>query len=391
MTMLRDGLRDLSPGIAPEASQFENSVIDSCTNEVADSATAMPLHGGDIYSASARYGIPAEQWLDLSTGLNPEPYPLPELEAVAFQRLPYLNPDFIAAAANYYGNDQLMPGNGSQLIIQAIPQCLEQECLEKLPVLLPEYGYREHHDHWRRHGNSIHTYPAFDSDAAVATIEAALDKGDPFHLVIINPNNPTGLCFTPQQLKNWAERMPVGGYLVIDEAFIDLEPAQSVLANHFCDNMLVLRSFGKFFGLAGIRLGFVFAQAELRSKLQQHTGIWMVNGPAQALATRAMRDCEWQHSAQNRIRDCAVHTRQLFSALFDRIRLLRQIHTPLFSSYQIDRELAYRLHHHFASQGILLRVVELDRQTSLLRIGVCSAADDMQSDRVREAVENYVG
>ncbi|GGK68225.1 threonine-phosphate decarboxylase [Amphritea balenae] len=377
----------------------DNSMNTSIADDFADGLiepTAMPLHGGDIYSASVRYGIPAPQWLDLSTGLNPESYPLPQLDAAAFQRLPYLNPDFIAAAAHYYGNDQLMPCNGSQLIIQALPQCLEQEYLppgvqEKLPVLLPEYGYQEHRDHWQRHGNPIRTYPAFDSGAAVATVEAAIDQGDPFHLVVINPNNPTGLCFTPQQLKNWAERMPGGGYLVVDEAFIDLEPTQSVLANHFCDNMLVLRSFGKFFGLAGIRLGFVFAQAELRNALQQHTGIWMVNGPAQSLATRALLDSEWQYSAQHRIRDCAAHTRQLFSALFDRIKPLMQVHTPLFSSYQIDRKEAYRLHHHFASQGILLRVIELDGQTSLLRIGISSAADDQQSERLREAVASYVG
>lgn len=360
---------------------FENVTIATDT-EATD--TESPLHGGDIYSASARYGIPAELWLDLSTGLNPDAYPVEDLEPQSFQRLPYLRPDFIAAAASYYGNDQLLASNGSQLIIQALPGCLDM-----LPVLLPEYGYQEHRDHWQRHGNNIRTYPAFDSDMAAATIEAALDRGEPFHLVIINPNNPTGLCFTPQQLENWAGRMPVGGYMVIDEAFIDLTPELSVLARNFCDNMLVLRSFGKFFGLAGIRLGFVFAPAELRIKLQQRTGIWMVNGPAQALATRAMLDRSWQANAQQRIRDCAVLTRQLFSPLFDRVRSGQQIHTPLFSSYQLSAGQADRLHYHFASQGILLRVIKLDQQFSLLRVGVINDADESHCNRVQEVIANY--
>lgn len=373
----------LATGAAATARCFENVTIATDTEAT---GTEAPLHGGDIYSASAHYGIPAEQWLDLSTGLNPDAYPVTGLEPQAFQRLPYLRPDFIAAAARYYGNDQLMPGNGSQLIIQALP-----DCLDMLPVLLPEFGYQEHRDHWQRHGNNIRTYPAFDSDMAAAAIEAALNRAEPFHLVIINPNNPTGLCFTPQQLKNWAGRMPVGGHMVIDEAFIDLAPEQSVLGRHFCDNMLVLRSFGKFFGLAGIRLGFVFAQADLRAKLQQRTGIWMVNGPAQSLATRAMLDRSWQANAQQRIRDCAVLTRQLFSPLFDRVRPVQQIHTPLFSSYQLSVEQADKLHNHFASLGILLRIITLDQQFSLLRIGVINAADETLCNRVREAVANYVG
>ena len=144
------------------------------------STAELPLHGGDIFSASARYGIAPEQWLDLSTGLNPEPYPVPDLDCAAFHHLPYLNPAFLAAAAKYYGSDQLLAGTGSQLIIQALPKCLEQQCQANLPVLLPEHGYREHHDHWQRHGNELLTYPAFDADRACAAIESMLDRGKPF-------------------------------------------------------------------------------------------------------------------------------------------------------------------------------------------------------------------
>ena len=351
-----------------------------------ESADELPLHGGDIVSASARFGIPVAQWLDLSTGLNPVAYPVPVLEAEVFQRLPYLRPEFIDAAANYYGNDQLMPSNGSQLIIQELPNCLA-----KLPVLLPEYGYQEHHDHWKRHGNPIEYYPAFDPHEAAATIEAALEKGEAFHLVIINPNNPTGLGFAPEQLADWARSMPPGGYMVIDEAFIDVTPEMSVLGRHFCDNMLVLRSFGKFFGLAGIRLGFVFAHPELRNMLQQRTGIWAVNGPAQALATQALLDSDWQATAQHRIRRCADATQQLFAPLFRCLKTPRQIHTPLFSSYQLSADEAVSVQRHFACQGILLRVIWLNEHSSLLRVGVLNDENEIQVARLREVIANYVG
>ena len=346
--------------------------------------TCAPLHGGDIYSASQHYGIPAEQWLDLSTGLNPEPYPLTDLEPEAFQRLPYLRPDFIQAASQYYGNDQLMASNGSQLIIQAFPSCLDP-----LPVMLPEFGYQEHRDHWLRHGNDIINYPAFDTELATAAIEAALDKGDPFHLVLINPNNPTGLCFSPEQLANWAQRLK-GGHMVIDEAFIDVTPKLSVLTQNFRSNMLVLRSFGKFFGLAGIRLGFVFAAAPLRQKLQYHTGIWMVNGPAQALATKAMLDQAWQMQAQRDIRACAELTQTLFKPIFDKIKPTKQIHTPLFSSYEVSAEIAESLQNHLAKQGILTRVIKLSHERALLRIGVITTRKPSQSHRIQEAVATYV-
>ncbi|MCV6604043.1 MAG: hypothetical protein OIF34_01975, partial [Porticoccaceae bacterium] len=144
----------------------------------------LPLHGGDLISASQRYGIPVADWLDLSTGLNPSSYPVPELSPVLFQRLPYLRPEFLQAAAVFYGNAQLLPSNGSQLVIQELPSCLNELGLiefglDDLPVLLPEHGYKEHEDHWRRHGNAVQYYPAFEPQAAVEVIESVLDRGDP--------------------------------------------------------------------------------------------------------------------------------------------------------------------------------------------------------------------
>lgn len=351
----------------------------------------LPLHGGDLITASQRYGIAVNDWLDLSTGLNPSSYPVPQLDDSLFQRLPYLRPEFLEAAAAFYGNDQLMPSNGSQLVIQELPHCLNTVCMSSLPVLLPEHGYKEHEDHWKRHGNTIEHYPAFEPDAAVEVIEAALVRGEPFHLVVINPNNPTGLEFSPHQLENWAQRMPDGSYLIIDEAFIDLTPEQSVLPQHFCDNMLVLRSFGKFFGLAGIRLGFVFAKALLRCRLQERIGLWTVNGPAQEIAIAAMADRFWQMSAQLNIRRSASVTQELLQPLFEVHAPQRVVYTPLFTCYQFTHETAMAIQDFLAQRGVLIRMVVLDRETSLLRFGIIDGADDAQIERLEQAVADFTG
>ncbi|WP_372831131.1 threonine-phosphate decarboxylase [Pontibacterium sp.] len=342
------------------------------------------LHGGDLISASARYNIPVESWLDLSTGLNPVSYPVEGVDPLAFQRLPYIQPEFLAAAAQYYGSDQLLPVNGSQPVIQALPKCVE-----KLPVLLPAVGYDEHRHSWQKNGNPLVFYPAFDAEAARVMIEKALLEGEAFHLVVINPNNPSGLCFTPQLLAEWSRQMVPGSYLIVDEAFIDTEPGSSVLAGYHDANMVVLRSFGKFFGLAGLRLGFVFAEATLREALQQRLGLWQVNGVAQSLATKALSDDGWQMRARQDIGLNAEATRQALAPLIEVLNPLGEIRSALFSSWLMGRSEATGLQHYFAARGILVRVIMVNKHRSLLRIGIVNRNDINAMERLEQIVLNY--
>ena len=342
------------------------------------------LHGGDLISASARYNIPVESWLDLSTGLNPVSYPVEGVDPLAFRRLPYIQLDFLAAAARYYGNDQLLPVNGSQPVIQALPQCVE-----KLPVLLPAVGYDEHRHSWQKNGNPLVFYPAFDVDAARAVIEKALLAGKAFHLVVINPNNPSGLRFSPQELVGWSRQMAPGSYLIVDEAFIDTDPDTSVLAGYHAANMVVLRSFGKFFGLAGLRLGFVFAEPLLREKLQQCLGLWQVNGVAQSLATKALQDDRWQAQARQEIRLNAKATRQMLLPLMSIINPSREIQSTLFSSWLLNRTEASALQDYFATKGILVRIIVVDKHHSLLRIGILDRNDLNAMERLEQIALNY--
>lgn len=344
------------------------------------------LHGGDLVSASNRYGIPVEQWLDLSTGINPDSYPVGELDPAVFQRLPYIQPAFADAVSGYYGNDQWLAVNGSQPVIQMLP-----ELLPDLPVMLPTAGYDEHRFHWAQKGNDLMFYDAFDRTCATEQINAHINQNKPFHLVVINPNNPSGLRFQRDQLVQWAERLPQGGYLIIDEAFIDLEPERSVLLNKALpNNLIVLRSFGKFFGLAGLRLGFVFAADSLRQQLQQRLGIWQVNGVAQAIATDALADTDWQRGARYEIAKNAAFTAELLAPLARILEPLSVAQSGLFSHWRMTSVCAVELQERMAQQGVLVRYIPLNDDEALIRFGIVSRFNWDGINTLKRAVEATV-
>jgi len=344
-----------------------------------------PIHGGDIYSASQRYGIPAHDWLDLSTGINPVPYPVGKIETSAFYRLPYVDPAFLQQASTYYGNAQLLPVAGTQAVIQALPQCLPSA-----RILVPEVGYREHAVHWQKAGARLVTYPSFDQQEAQSRIEKTLLERARCHLLLINPNNPTGMRFSPSQIQTWARQLQPGCFLIVDEAFMDLTPQESVLGGHFSDNMIVLRSFGKFFGLAGIRLGFVFASLPLRQRLQQALGIWSVNGPAQSIAMTALADREWHQQARVQIALMADFTRQVFAPVMQTLNTQKCADGGLFLSYRCDPALARHLQHYLACHGILVRIIEAHSHSCLLRFGLLNPTDIASVERVNKTLAAYL-
>ncbi|NQZ30214.1 MAG: pyridoxal phosphate-dependent class II aminotransferase [Oceanospirillaceae bacterium] len=358
---------------------------------IKDNQQQPDVHGGDIIGASVRYNITQSQWIDLSTGLNPAGFPCANIPASAFSQLPYLQPGFLKATAQYYGSSQFVPLIGSQMLIQALPKMLS-----KRPVLLPDVGYTEHRDSWCAAGFEMHNYPAFDLDKATQSIDSALLENSAQHLVVINPNNPSGLLIPPQMLLAWAAKLQPNCYLIVDEAFIDLTPQLSVLAHQWPANMLVLRSFGKFFGLAGIRIGFAFAQGELRAKIERQLGLWMINGPAQYLAEKAFKDLVWQSNARAQIVADAHLTTQLFTPLLSFLEptentLQVWVQQGLFSSYQMSLTTALELQDQFCQDGILLRVIALEQNVGtvaqgLLRIGLLSAINTEQQQRIRRCV-----
>jgi cobalamin biosynthetic protein CobC len=245
-------------------------------------------HGGRLYEAARRYSIPPGAWLDLSTGINPNGWPVPALPPSCWARLPEDDDGLEQAAQLYYNADHVLPVAGSQMAIQALPQLRPNA---RVAVLDP--GYAEHVDAWRCAGHEV---------AAVAAeqVDEAAYRSDV--LVLIHPNNPTGARFPVEQLLDWHARLVArGGWLVVDEAFMDVMPEDSLCRHSAREGLIVLRSLGKFFGLAGARVGFVCAHPSLLAQLHSVLGPWCVNAPARWVATYALTDRAWQDAARQRL------------------------------------------------------------------------------------------
>lgn len=246
-------------------------------------------HGGGVRAAARRWGRPVEDWLDLSTGINPQGWPVPPLPPQAWARLPEADDGLEAAASAYYGSDALLPLPGSQAAIQTLPALWPgtgDRTAARVGVLDP--GYNEHARAWAARGHAVQSV---EPDAG--TIDAALDTLDV--LVLIHPNNPTGTRFEREQLLGWHARLARrGGWLVVDEAFVDTEPQRSLVPEGPREGLVVLRSLGKFFGLAGARVGFLFGPEPLRRELAGRLGPWSVPGPSRQVAAGALADHGWQ-------------------------------------------------------------------------------------------------
>jgi cobalamin biosynthetic protein CobC len=294
-------------------------------------------HGGRLRQAAAKYGIPLNEWLDLSTGINPNGWPVPEVPPDMWARLPEEDDGLEAAACAYYKTDSLLPVAGSQAAIQALPR-LRQPC--RVGVIHP--GYAEHRHHWKRAGHAV-------TPLAPNAIERQIPDLDV--LVLINPNNPTGDRFDVETLLHWHERLAArGGWLVVDEAFMDPTPEQSLAGKTRRPGLIVLRSLGKFFGLTGARVGFVLAEPTLLERMATELGPWTVTGPSRFMTQQALSDQPWQNEARLRI----PQESQRLAELLSRHGLTPSGGTTLFQWVCSPR--AHAIHEALARQGILTRL-----------------------------------
>ena len=265
-----------------------------------------PEHGGRLRRAAEQFGIPLAQWLDLSTGINPHSWPVPALPPSVWARLPEDDDGLESAAAQYYGAAAPLPLAGSQAAIQVLPT-LRPPCR----VGVPAVGYQEHAHAWRRAGHQVielSDADLFDQSPPAPLFQRGEEEKPPFEkgglggfidqldcLIVINPNNPTGRCWPLTTLLHWQQRLAAhGGWLIVDEAFMDVTPSASLLPSLNRPGLIVLRSLGKFFGLAGARVGFLFADKALQMQVQTQLGPWTVAGASRWVATQALTDSAWQ-------------------------------------------------------------------------------------------------
>lgn len=242
-------------------------------------------HGGDLGRARALFPAAPEPWIDLSTGINPIPYPLPALPLSLWQRLPAADDEaaLLAAARKAYrvrSDAEIVAAPGTQILIDLLPRVLP-EIVRAGPVAVLGPTYAEHALAWRKMGATV-----VDATTPAETDEAAT-------VVVVNPNNPDGRLLSASELTALAARCAArGGLLVVDEAFCDFTPEASLIPA-LPPATLVLRSFGKTYGLAGVRLGFAIGEAHRVSALRDAMGPWAVAGPALAIGAQALADAEW--------------------------------------------------------------------------------------------------
>ncbi|MFL9888734.1 threonine-phosphate decarboxylase CobD [Paraburkholderia agricolaris] len=335
------------------------------------SDTGTPLnavvHGGNLHEAAQRYGIPYAQWLDLSTGINPHGYPVPPVPADAWRRLPDEGDGFAACAARYYGAPDaahVLPVAGSQAAIRTLPSLLPCARVGIAPLTYSEYAPA-----FERAGHQI-----VPLDVSWDTLPEPLT-----HVVVVNPNNPTAEHLSAGKLLHWhAQLRTRGGTLLIDEAFADTMPSASLAASTHLDGLIVLRSPGKFFGLAGVRAGFVLGAPALLDALRHRLGAWTVSGPARHAVKAAFEDPAWQQQMRTRL---DTESARLVSLLHAQGFATRS--TPLFA--WTDDAHAAALHEALAQRGVWSR---LFTASGSVRFGLpASEAEWMRfEESLREAV-----
>ncbi len=294
-------------------------------------------HGGRLRRAAAQYAIPFEAWLDLSTGINPQGWPVPALPSEVWARLPEENDGLEQAARDYYGCEHLLPVAGSQAAIQALPRLRPPS---KVGIIHP--GYSEHAAAWQAAGHEVIPCPAEQLDDAVPAVDV---------LLLIHPNNPSGIRFQREQLLAWQQHLTKrGGWLVVDEAFMDTTPEQSLCDQSGTQGLILLRSLGKFFGLAGARVGFVCARPALLHPLQNLLGPWGVSAPSRWVATAALNDRTWQRTARQQL----LVASERLHALLSQHGLRPTGGSALFQ--WVCTEKATDLHTGLARRGILTRL-----------------------------------
>jgi cobalamin biosynthetic protein CobC len=309
-------------------------------------------HGGDLNAARRLFPGAPEPFIDLSTGINPNRYPVPRFSADLFARLPQpaANAAVAAAAARAYGAhsaDQVVPAPGTQILLPLVAGLVRPR---RAAIVAPTYA-----EHARAAAFAGHEVEA------VRQIDACGGAG----LVILgNPNNPDGRLHARTALLDLAKDLRGrGGLLVVDEAFMDVGPPDaSLAADVSCGNVVVLRSFGKLFGLAGIRLGFALAAPALAARLGAALGPWAVSSPALAVGAKALADTAWRQRTRRRLEKAAKR----LDAILGNVGLDIVGGTSLFRLARTPE--AGALFRHLGRAGILVRA--FPENLSWLRFGL---------------------
>lgn len=260
-----------------------------------NSNNTLPDHGGDLAWAAARYRRDIADWLDLSTGINPTPYALPLIPQQAWNSLPSRDreQEVLTAARAYYrvpSEVSILALPGTQSAIQLLPRILPTSNVD---ILTPTYS--EHAICWSRAGHRVREIERLHEIDLSTRI-----------VVLVHPNNPDGRTYPlPELIALAATLHQRGGWLIVDEAFADTDPDISLAPVMDEAGPIVLKSFGKFFGLAGLRLGFLAGPDRITQIISAELGPWAVSGIALEVGAVALGDAFWIAATRARLRQSA--------------------------------------------------------------------------------------
>jgi cobalamin biosynthetic protein CobC len=317
------------------------------------------LHGGALDWMRAAFPNAPTPWIDLSTGINPWPYPLTDVSPDTHTHLP-MQSDQHACRAAMSGaigapRDSLLLSPGSELLIRLLPTVISPQ---RVVIQSPTYG--DHARVWQASTCEV-----------IQTEDPLAEAGQADAIIICNPNNPDGRVFSSTELERARLQLAArGGWLIVDEAYADLAPAISLAPSGGTGNLIILRSFGKFFGLAGVRLGALIGPEQLLQSMSERLGVWSVSGQALAIGRRAYLDHTWQAETRERLSAARARLDTLLTDAGLNIAggcdLFRLVHTP-------D---AVTLWQRLARKGIYVR--RFDWSDCLLRIGL---PPDVEAER----------
>lgn len=326
-------------------------------------------HGGDLGAARKLFPGAPEPFVDLSTGINPNPYPLPQLPPELFTRLPDPGAlaDLVAIAAHAYGAPSpahVVAAPGSQILVAQTAFLLSRG---RASVLAPTYA-----EHGRVAELAGHNVVEVAEIAQLADARIA---------IIVNPNNPDGRIVAKDTLLALADRLRRrGGLLLVDEAFMEVGPEGASLCGSVDQgNIVVLRSFGKFYGLAGVRLSFIVAASLIAARIAAALGPWPISGAGLVIGAAALADSEWR----DRTRAALAETALKLDALLVRAGLEVIGGTSLFRLVR-TRDAA-GLFQSLGSAGILVR--RFAEHPAWLRIGLPGGESEWQ--RLERALASW--
>ncbi len=316
--------------------------------------TLIQDHGGGLDVAINQYGGTRSDWLDLSTGINPNPYPIPDIPLHYWHVLPDEGPKarLLEAARKFWNvpnGAKIVAASGVSAIIAQLPNLVDET---RVSIINPTYN---------------------EFAASFAGRDWSLQQHAPVQ-VRVHPNNPDGRLFSRAEIDNQHDRLTI-----IDESFCDIYPESSFIDLADKPDHIILKGTGKFWGLAGLRLGFAITTPDLAGKLIQCLGPWNISGPAQFIGQKALSDQTWVACTRTEL---ATMAKQLRDILIQN-GLTALGGTDLFQLAETTS--AITLHDHLCQNHILTRIFPYSEKW--IRLGL--PANITELSRLNDALGRY--